>query len=1019
MRPFLREALIAGAVVGAVLSLPAAGLTSASEFLVRVWDSENGLPRNKVESVLQTRDGYLWVGTQRGLRRFDGRRFIRMDDAAAAGSHDYAAPALEEDARDGSLWIGTTQGLFHFRGRRVDRFTIEDGLPHGNIHKILSLPSGDLWLETETDLTRYRQGAFKVFKSDGGLPPSRPDWMTRGPEGELLLGKAMWRCRFDAARDQFVRLDIPGVPDSLEITALRFSHDGEWMIGTPDGLLRGRDGQWTRLGMEHGLRKSWIHCIHEDPLNGLWVATRGDGVYHWEDGAFRAVPLSDSAAASVVDSLIVDREGSLWAASLDGLIQIRKRDFAVYAEAQGLVADRVNTVCAAANGTVWVGADRGLSWVRKGAVEKNVEVDLLRSKGINSIAVTGNGAVWMSVAYLGRLDADGRSGWDMTSADRLGGVEALYVDRLDRLWVGTPAGVQVWDNGLKKPETEGDVEPPGGADVFCEDHAGSLWYANGRGLHRRMGRRVDSFELPCDRPRPRIKAIAGDAKGQLWIGTERGLFRWAGGEWFHFTTAHGLVEERVHSVVADDVGGLWLGGAQGIYRFARGDLEQVAEGGRSEVRGIAFGRSDGLLSVETPDLYQPNACKAPDGRLWFATRRGVAVVDPCRIDVSEVPPLVVVEQVRADDQVIFGDGMREVPARPRVRRPEDGEPGEPTGRGLGGQVSMRLGPGRARRLEIHFTANSFVAPERIRFKYRLEGHEPEWRESTSDKRSEIYTNLRPGTYQFRVMACNSRGIWSGTNDDFTFTRDPAFTETPWFPASLVFCGVVASLGLAGWRLRWQRRVWRAQESAAVAAERARISRDLHDELGASLTGIALEMEAVHRRGAAQGDQLAVLASDTRALANGLRELAWAINPRCDHLGSLGTFVGELTERFCSAARLECQLELPATGDARPVPARVRHELLAVVKEGLANIAKHAAARTVLVTLAVSGQEVSVQLRDDGAGFDPARANGGNGLQNLKERVAQAGGALSANSRPGSGTVLAASFPLNIPVSRDP
>jgi signal transduction histidine kinase len=326
-------------------------------------------------------------------------------------------------------------------------------------------------------------------------------------------------------------------------------------------------------------------------------------------------------------------------------------------------------------------------------------------------------------------------------------------------------------------------------------------------------------------------------------------------------------------------------------------------------------------------------------------------------------------------------------------------------------INQQLAPGRAKELQIRYTANSFADPLRVRFRYRLKGQDDHWHAET-DERVAYFTNLRPGAHQFEVMAANAYGVWNEAATTFPFSLAPHFWQTWPFYAGCVFGAIGFAAGIQSYRLHWQRRLLQSESQRALAGERARIARDLHDDLGASLTGVALQLEAAQRQGLAEGPQLAALAGETRSLAHELRELAWATNPRCDNAGSLVAFIGELTERFCRAAGLDYRLSLPEAERSLCVPARVRHELVVVVKESLANVASHAGARQVTLTLTAMEGDAQVVIRDDGRGFDAAVVTAGSGLRNLRERLQQLGGAFTVESRPGQGTTVTARLPLN-------
>jgi signal transduction histidine kinase len=406
---------------------------------------------------------------------------------------------------------------------------------------------------------------------------------------------------------------------------------------------------------------------------------------------------------------------------------------------------------------------------------------------------------------------------------------------------------------------------------------------------------------------------------------------------------------------------------------------------------------------------QPAGCKDREGRIWFPTAQGVVMIDPKAMQRTESAPSVAIEQVRANGEVVYGDGF--IVQSPKSNVQSRGA----TGQSPKSEVRnprLQIAPGHGRVLEIHYTANCLSAPERVAFKYRLDGYDRDWLWDDQNRRVAFYTNLRPGNYAFHVTARSPHGVWNEQGDLFSFYVAPHFYETWPFYGLCAALVIGTAAGVQAYRLRWQRRTLRAQQVTTLAEERARIARDLHDDLGASLTGLALQLEAAQRRGRAEAGQLEGLAGETRSLAHELRELAWTTNPRCDNTGSLVAFIGDLTERFCQAAGLECRLDLPAGENSVEVPARVRHELLAVVKESLANVAKHAGAREVTVGLKMNNGQLNLTVKDDGRGFDPARATPGSGLQNLRERVRQVGGSLEITTKPGAGTTVATAIPLH-------
>ena len=386
------------------------------------------------------------------------------------------------------------------------------------------------------------------------------------------------------------------------------------------------------------------------------------------------------------------------------------------------------------------------------------------------------------------------------------------------------------------------------------------------------------------------------------------------------------------------------------------------------------------------------------------------MVDARTIRRNEVPPPVAIEQVKADEEVIYGDGFTS-----KVQAPKSNVATGPSPHTQPSAISHQLAAGRARVLEIRYTANSFAAPQRVRFKYRLEGHDRHWRDDDQNRRIAFYTSLRPGPYTFRVTACNNHGVWSGTPAEFSFTLAPHFWQT-WLFSVLAGAAVIAlAAAVQAYRLRWQRRLLKLEQQQALADERARIARDLHDDLGTALTGLALQTDVLRRAapdGPALANRLTESAAGIRALAERMREVVWAVNPRCDTVSSLASFLEQQAGQFLKADGLRCRFEFPEDIPALPLDGETRHQLALGVREALTNAVRHAAASEIVLGLRVEADQLVVRVGDNGRGFRVSECKAyGRGLANVHARLEKIGGQCECRSAPGAGTTIELRVPL--------
>ncbi|MCI0541664.1 MAG: ATP-binding protein, partial [Verrucomicrobiales bacterium] len=591
------------------------------------------------------------------------------------------------------------------------------------------------------------------------------------------------------------------------------------------------------------------------------------------------------------------------------------------------------------------------------------------------------------------------------------------------VWVGRPSGLMLWRNSRWRHFTTADGLPSNDVRAIREDRNGNLWLgtaggglcrlswptgANGRDGEPEFSKPVnedpatsaplvETLSVADGLSNANVWALYEDSDGVLWIGTERGLNRLplsssneekavVRSRIMSFGRHDGLFDDLVNEILEDDFGRLWISCDRGIYRVRRQDLNDVAAGRKSSVQCVTYDETDGLLSAETNgQTSQPAGLKASDGRLWFPTTRGVVVIDPANLSDNRIAPPVVIEQVIANGRTVFDN---------RIHRADP--------------LDTRLEPGHADLVEIRYAGNCLSAPEKVRFKYRLEGHDKDWIDAGS-RRIAFYTGLPPGHYRFQVIAANQHGVWNETGAAFALGITPHLHEAVWFRIACV--SVIASVLWLG--VRWRIRIHRLEHEAALARERERIARDMHDDIGSRLNQIALLSDIDEP---ARPKQVLPVAELARDAARSLNQIVWAVQPGKDRLDYLAEFVSQFAHEYLSAAGLSLRIDFPDKIPPRPLTSEQRHNLFLAAKEALCNVVKHAHATDVELRLRVHQSEWILEIADNGCGI-PARANcedghggqwpsGRNGLENLRRRAESAGGELRITSATTQGTTIA-------------
>jgi diguanylate cyclase (GGDEF)-like protein len=787
-----------------------------TQYMQTSWTSESGLPQNSVQAMAQTGDGYLWFGTQEGLTRFDGAHFTTYTRHNAPGLPSSFIQTLAA-GRDGGLWIGTDSGLGHYQPSTsaapdgvFTTLSMRDGLSGNNIAALCEDREGGLWVGTAKGLNRIANGRVQTWTIADGLADLSISSVVLDAGGTLWVGTAKGLARFDHGRFRTLTTR-DGLPGDA-VVALSPAQDGSLWVGTQsNGLAQIRSGRITAFPQ----RLPWneIAALHADHDGALWIAFDRHGIARLYRGkldfydASRGLP-SDRCA----HTLFEDREGSLWVGFLDaGVAQLRDGKFSVFGTPEGLSGNYTGNVLQAQDGTMWVGADdKGLDHLLPdGRVEVWGPHNGLPNQAIYSLVQTRDGDLWVGYrrGTLARIHKGQVSVFHDSEASE-SSVNSLLEDRDGTLWIGFEGkGLARFDRGSIRHVTDS-----GRVAALAESTDGALWVGlDGDGVQRIYRGETTSFTTANGLHSDQVMSLYADPDASMWIGMQSGgLSHIRDGRVTTWTPDQQMPDTSIGSIIGDNDDGLWFGGDTGIFRIAKRELTEFAT-----VHPVLYGTADGLRSRET--LYGSMQCawKSRDGRLWFGTIAGVAVVDPAHIPVNTVVPPVWIEHAKFD--------TRNIPL----------------------QDHIRLGPGSGN-FEISFSAPSFVAPERERFRYKLIGFDPDWIYS-GGRRSAWYTNLPAGYYTFTVQAENDDGIWNDTGAAFSFYLRPPLSRTPVAYAIYAMIALMFAWTVVAFRTRTltrrQLELTRivTERTAQLEAEKAALEatrRELHIQATHdSLTGI--------------------------------------------------------------------------------------------------------------------------------------------------------------------------------------
>jgi signal transduction histidine kinase/CheY-like chemotaxis protein/streptogramin lyase len=741
-----------------------------SQWMPRVYSTENGLPQYTVRAITQTDDGYLWLGSYGGLTRFDGIRFVTFNKSNTPEFEHNTVQVLLKD-RSNRLWIGSSKGLLLYDHGKFKRFSSKDGLTSNNIMSLYQDTSGGLWIGTTHGLNYRENDTFISYSPDTGGTHYHITAICEASDGYLWIGTeggGLYRFKQGIFEAYSGSQGLPG----KEVWALSKDKNGDMWIGTTDGLVLYRQGKFYPYSENHGLRGLTVHCLHQGQDDILWVPTTQGGLNRIKNGTIHQVNTIENLSTCRPEYVFQDREGSLWLGTNQcGVFQLTKPKFFFYGEHTGLPPKPVRPLLGDNEGTMWIGTIGG-SLVRI----KNHRVKIYRSHFgleddfIISIAPGKDGSLWLGTYYNGLVHLKDDKFITYSTKDGLSGniIRAVMVDRGGKVWVGTNSwGIDVLEDGkvIAHYNTKNGL-----SDDFiyalAEDKEGEIWIGtNTGGVNRVKNNTITIYNSrqTKDFPETFVWAIYPDQEGNIWCGTDgSGLLRFQKKEnkWDVFTEADGLASGKAFVILEDHLGNLWMNSDNGIFNVKKQELQALAEGKISKVSSTAYGREQGILNTGGSGPAHPAGWRSQDGTLWFQNPGGVVVVDPAHIPVNAIKPPVIIEKVVID--------QKDYPRAMNITAP----PGEGS-------------------MEIHYTAPSFRNPGQVFFKYRLEGFENEWVEAGT-RRTAYYTNLPHGDFTFKVIACNNDGVWNTEGASFNIKILSPFWQNHWirFLGLLFFIGFV-------------------------------------------------------------------------------------------------------------------------------------------------------------------------------------------------------------------------------------
>jgi len=971
------------------------------DYTIRQWGIEQGLPESVVTALHQSEDGYLWCIGLHKAARFDGLQFSTIAPKPLPPNFPQPLLGMLDRGREG-LWFYGGHGAARFDGQHWQVCPTP-----GSVWKMFFGSTGRLWAATEQGFcevrgTNFTQVPFPLtntvtryysaaFQADGSC------WMACG--GGVL--------RFRDGDFQYVKIP-PDLAGAIYTYTISVSAAGTVWIASGDRLFCRRDDRWSEVARLPEISRSQpvISAILEGAEGDLWVGTEV-GVFRWSHGQWSTLTARDGVCPPEVRCLAEDRDGQIWIGTAGGLVRLHPKTVRFFEVGASPEATWVTAVAPNQGTNLLVGLTGGGLWEKSDDSFRHLDQEFqpLKASTVSALLHAGDGSWWIGTQgehlwhfYEGKATKISEApGVGISSRN----ITALFEDHQGTLWAGTWDGLMVQDEE-EENRLRAVLPYLNPVCALMGDGKGGVWVGHqGIGLVNVNGKK---FSRPAGLNEGLInkdvRALLRDADNVIWLGTLAGLVRWDGDQVTTFATAQGLPDQDIRQILEDSLGYLWLGTAHGLVRVSKADCAKVVRQQATRLEVQVFGRNEGMNTEECTGGFGSLAARTEDGRLWFATHGGLAMVEPDRLPPTRQSTLpVYVEEICANGHTLWTRPLLNT-ANAEANR------------------ELVIPPGSGG-LEFHFTSPSFAQPESVQFRYRILGYVDEWSAPTPN-RSLTGVWPRPGRYVFEVEARLRNGEWGTAARSVPLVVQPFFWQTAWFSGLLVLAGsiVVFLVGRQAARRRYKRRMERLELLRAVERERARIAQDLHDDLGTDLSRLAMLSDLAQvdaDRPANVRRHLDEIFQSADDMVHKVDEIVWAVNPANDALENFNSYLVETAQQVFNAAGVRLRLDVAVPPLAVKLNSTLRHHVFLVLKEAMNNVVKHAGAAEVHLTVRLEGTRLRLELADNGRGFVlsqiPGSESGHDGLQNMRARVAEVGGTLVIDSAPSQGTMVRVEVPL--------